>query len=54
MQLDPLPTECVADQTLLIRVSGLVPGESVVAGLFSAGGPDGAVIASEATFLAYL
>ncbi|MBT2325727.1 acyl-CoA thioesterase/BAAT N-terminal domain-containing protein [Variovorax paradoxus] len=52
MQLDPLPSECVVDQTLVIRVRDLAAGEALVARLYSAGGLGGAVIASEATFVA--
>ncbi|MGJ7524753.1 acyl-CoA thioesterase/bile acid-CoA:amino acid N-acyltransferase family protein [Variovorax sp. GB1P17] len=51
MQLDPLPSDCLVDHTLVIRVRGLSAGALLTARLYSAG-YDGSVYLSQATFAA--
>lgn len=51
MQLDPLPSECLVDHALVIRVRGLSAGAQLSARLYNAG-PNGSVSLSHATFVA--
>lgn len=51
MQLGPLPSECLVDHALVIRVRGLSAGAQLTARLYNAG-PNGSVFLSHATFVA--